>query len=119
MKTTAKYVLSLRRLAIESFDTTKGYHQITKELLKDFNVSEVSLNDVINDFSSERVSDLEEMVRNCNLVIDVMDFTKFRDDVAMWRRVITLFQRWADELKENSESPVEFKTADELQKTDY
>ena len=78
MKTTAKYILSLRRLAIEVFEPNSNHHAITKELLSDFNVTEIQINDLLNKYNNYNASDLENLSINCNLVIDVMDFTKFK-----------------------------------------
>lgn len=115
MKTTAKYILSLRRLAIEVFEPNSNHHAITKELLSDFNVTEIQINDLLNKYNNYNASDLENLSINCNLVIDVMDFTKFKQDVLMWRRTTNLFQQWAAELKTNTEQPTQFKSKQELE----
>ena len=114
MKTTAKYILSLRRLAAEAFAPTSNYHAITKDLLSDFNVTESEINPLINKYNSFNISELEKSANRLNLVIDVMDFTKFKQDVLMWRKVVNILDLWIEELKDGSKS-IEFKTKQELE----
>lgn len=114
MKTTAKYVLSLHRLSREAFNTTNGYHAITKDLLQDFNVTETQMNGLLNRYHLCDSEILQTIVKRCELVIDVMDFVKFKQDILMWRKTTDLLQRWLDEIKEQRQQPVEFKTKEEL-----